>query len=170
MKGREWIWAVQEVNCIGLILLKLLRVVWPHLSAWPNGHLLLLSHYLLLVGPSGSTIRGQQAPPGIFGSLYTTGHRIFFPSSCWMGWVTQPEGWSPVGDEKGPNAFPSSYSPLGDIPESRAGAPAGWPAGSVYYSRASLVSTFHCFPGFPESFPLFLTLTVLGLSLQIIFT
>ena len=34
MKGHEWVWAVQEVNCIGLTLLNFFRFVWPHLTHW----------------------------------------------------------------------------------------------------------------------------------------
>ena len=112
MKGHEWIWAVQEVNCIGFTLLNLFRFVWPHLTQW--------APQSLLVGPSGSTARGQKAPLGIFACLYTMRHSIFlffsfFAISCWrFGWHNKKvQGkWSHV-DEKDPNKhFPFLQLPI----------------------------------------------------------
>lgn len=132
MEGQEWIWAVEGVNCVGLILRKPLRFSRPHLCPGPS-----VTH-----SPSvpTSSLRAQvvplpqanHAPLGMYFLKHNKAWDLSFQAAVEGAGQHSQEvqgSWSPIGDEK-PNTSPSSlpqtvfhgsfHSPLVDIPNVRA--------------------------------------------------
>ena len=170
MKGHEWVWAVQEVNCIGLTLLNFFRFVWPHLTHWAPQSLPTpcrpkwiycqrsISHHLESLP--------VYIPWGIV--FFFLSFFPFFAISCWrFGWHKKvQEKWSHV-DEKDPKRhFTFLRLPIRRHPRWQGSWICRVACWSLWH-HSSVISTFSYFPGFLELFLLSLIPTVLELGLQI---
>lgn len=114
VKEHEWMWAVQGVNCIGFILLTSLDFLSPTNLLDPRS----IAPPQSLPTPCRAKwfhCQRSSRPLGSLSSSYTSYiHRAWYPSfqatAEGARWHSQEVqwSWSPIGDEKEPNIFPSS--------------------------------------------------------------
>lgn len=166
MKGQQWIWAVQEVNCTGLTLLNFFRFVWPHLTHWAPQSLPTPCRPKWIYCQRSIRHHLESLPVYIpWGTAFF--FLSFFCNQLLKVWVTQESSGEVITCRwEGSRHFPFLRLPIRRHPRWQGSWICRVACWSLWH-HSGVISTFYYFPSFLELFPLSLTPTVLELGLQI---